>query len=242
MANLYETWLPTQGPDWLMGTNGQALKGALGAELDYQEGRLLAGLRARFPVKGGIDKDTGAVISAPDDALDQIGIDRKLRRGPGEAADAYAARLQDAWEAWTFAGAHYGVLRALQIAGYASMRLVQQNGRYTYLSGTAGDITDLRFGTLMTCATRGHRAGWTFGPRDDFYSQFALVFPVDAANLSSESGQAILNSIVKDWKPAKAFYVGAFVIVSGRTLGWPTGRTLGTDPNLGGNTIRFISP
>jgi hypothetical protein len=199
-------------------------------------------LRARFPTKGSKDKVTGRIGPAPDDALDQIGIDRKLRRGPSETSANYAARLQNAWDAWTFAGSHYGVLRALQIAGYEDMLVVQQNGRYASLTGTAGDLSDLSFGTLMTCATRGTLPGWTFDWHDEFYSQFAVLFTADHANLSTPGGQAILSEIVRDWKPAKAFYVGAFVITAGRTLGWPTGRTLGTDPDLGGNTICFISP
>lgn len=240
----YETWLPGQGPDWLMGPNGQALKAALGAELDYHEDRVRWGVRARFPTKGSADKATGGIGPAPDDALAQIGFDRMLRRGPGELSGAYAARLQNAWDAWAFAGSHYGLLRALQIAGYADMKVVQQNGRYAYLSGTAGDLSDLSFGSLMTCATRAWLPGWTFDWRDEFYSQFGLVFTSYAENISesNESGQAILNEIVREWKPAKAYYAGAWVIRSGMLLGWPTERTLGTDPNLGGNDTYCIKP
>jgi hypothetical protein len=238
----YQKWLPQQGAEWLSGLRGQALKRALGAELDYQTGRLLQGLLARFPTKGNVDAN-GLYGLPPTDALDQQGLDRRLRRGPGESDDDYADRLYAAWEAWTFAGSHYGVLRALANAGYADMVIVQQNGRYAQLTGSAGDITDLAFGDLMTCASRpSDPPGWLFDPRDDFYAQFGIVFTADAANLSSASGQAILNEIVKEWKPGKAYYAGAWVIVSGMTLGWPTGRTLGTDPDLGGNSINFIAP
>lgn len=239
---LYEKWLPGQGPEWLLGVNGQALKAALGSELDYQEWRLLQGLLAPFPTKGSVD-GAGAYGLPSDDALDQIGVDRKLRRGPAESSSAYAARLLDAWTAWTFAGSHYGVLRNLQIAGYADMKVVQQNGRYAYLSGTAGTLADLTFGTLMPCTTRAGRPGWSFDWHDDFYSQFGLLFTTDHANLSTASGQAILSEIVREWKPAKALYVGAVVITAGVVWGWPTTMKWG-DAGLtwGGNTTRVIDP
>lgn len=236
----YATYLPTQGAPWLQQTNGQALSGALGSELDTQLDRLRQGLLARFPVKGNVQAGVYGLPS--DDALDQIGADRQLPRGSGESSAAYAARLLAAWDAWEFAGTHYGVLRALQVAGYANMVIVQDNGRWAKLVGSAGDITDLTFGTLMACVTRpSSHAGWTFDGRIDFYSRFGIVFTADAANLSSTAGQLTLNAIVNLWRPAKAQYVASYVILAGRLLGWPTGRTLGTDPNLGTNSVRVIA-
>jgi hypothetical protein len=72
------------------------------------------------------------------------------------------------------------------------------------------------------------------------------VFTADATNLQSNGdgsvspGQAALTRIATGWKPSKMIYDGAYVILSGLTLGWPVGRALGTDPNLGGNSIRII--
>ncbi len=244
----YANWLPTQGvPDtpndggWLRGTQGQALSRALGTEADLQQFLLLQGLLARFPTKGNADSD-GKYGLAPADALDQTGADRLLRRGPAESDAAYAPRLQAAWDAWEFAGSHWGVLRALQLAGYADMLIVQDNGRYCYLTGSTGDIaTDLAFGTLMTCLNRpGDANGWMFDGRVDFYSRFAIVFTADAANLADPSGQKILVDIVNQWKPSKDQFVAAYVILAGQLMGWPTGRTLGTEPNLGGNSVRVI--
>jgi hypothetical protein len=239
----YQKWLPQQGAEWLSGLRGQALKRALGAELDYQTGRLLQGLLARFPTKGNVDAN-GLYGLPPTDALDQQGLDRRLRRGPGESDADYSARLYAAWEAWQFAGSHYGVLRALANAGYAAMKIIQQNGRYAYLSGTAGDITDLAFGTLMPCANRPAFApGATFSARTDFYSEFVVLFTTDAANLSDSSGQAILVEIVKEWKPAKAHFVAAVVLLTGSLWGWPTTRKWG-DAGLkwGSGTTRIIQP
>lgn len=240
-------WLPTQsvsgapnGAGWLRGPQGLALSTSLGTELDLQQSLLLQGLLARFPTSGNVDAN-GVFGLAPSDALDQIGGDRLLPRGPAESDATYAARLLGAWDIWTYAGSHYGVLRALKTAGYAAMLIVQDKGRYGVLVGSAGTVADLSLGTLMTCANRpGDAPGWTFDNRIDFYSRFAIVFTADATNLQTASGQKTLVNIVDAWKPAKAQFVGAGVILAGVTLGWPTGRTLGTESVLGGNSIRTI--
>lgn len=226
---------------WLRGPQGQALSRAMATEIELQNNLLRQGLLARFPAKGNTDTVTKQYGLPPSDALDQIGADRLLPRGPGESDATYSARLLAAWAAWEFAGSHYGVLRALNLAGYANMVIVQDNGRYSQLTGSAGDITDLTFGTLMTCVNRGGKPGWTFDTRVDFYSRFAIVFTADASNLSTDAGQKTLVSIVNNWKPAKAQFVAAYVILSGRLFGWPIGRTLGADPNLGGNSVRVIA-
>ncbi len=51
---------------------------------------------------------------------------------------------------------------------------------------------------------------------------------------------ALLHFLAKLWAPSKAVFDGTYVIVAGQTLGWPTGRTMGTDPNLGGNSVRVL--
>jgi hypothetical protein len=131
--------------------------------------------------------------------------------------------------------------------GTSGMTIVQQNGRYTQLVSGA-----LTLGTLMSCINRvnlagtvpGNLKGWTFEGRDLFFSEFGIVFPADVAALTVGSVLASqLNDAVRKWKPGKAVYVGCWVIVAGKTLGWPAGaRTLATDGNLGGNTIRYIPP
>jgi|GEM_PF-5388316 len=237
----YASWLPKQAPPPLAGPNGSALLQRLGEMFDEQRDRLLQGTLARFPAKGSVDGN-GVYGTPPSDALDAMGEDRGLPRGPSETDIAYATRLQAAWASWDYAGSHYGVLRALQIAGYSNMVIVQDNGRYSQLTGSAGTIADLAFGTLMTCVDRpGATPGWMFDPlRGVFYSQFGIVFTADAANLQTPAGQAVLTGTVNDWKPAKANYVGAWVILSGGgVLGWPIGQTLGSG-TLGGDQTRVI--
>jgi hypothetical protein len=240
----YATWLQTQGPSWILDTVGKALAKTAGAQYDAQSDRILQGVLKRFPTAGQLDTDPasptfGRLIVGPSDALDEIGADRGLRRGPGESNAAYAVRLLGAWDFHMFAGSHYGILRSLVIAGYVDPIIVQDNGRWSRLTGSAGTIADITFGTLMNCADRG-RPGWMFDTRMDFYSRFGIIFETDASNLQTASGQAVLKEIVDEWGPGKATFVGTWVILAGRLLGWPVGRTLGTDPNLGGNSVRFI--
>lgn len=238
----FRDWLKRQGPAWLRGTNGKALSGEMGGELDYQQGRLLNGLLARFPTKGSVDSD-GRYGLAPADALDQQGEDRGMRRGPGESDSAYAARLWGAWDYLPYLGSHWGVLQSLRIAGYDDPIIVQDNGRWARLTGSAGTIADMTLGNLMTCKDRAGEPGWQsdIDARTDFYARFSIIFEADQPGvLDDESGQAILVDIVNTWKPSNKVFECAAVILTGQLLGWPTGRTCGTDANLGGNSVRII--
>ena len=226
-----------------MGKNGRALGQQTSGVIDNLDNMLNQGLLARFPTKGSLNAD-GTFGPPPSDAIDEQLADRKLRRGPAESDASAGARVKNAWNDWPLAGGHYAVLRQLAIAGYASMYIVQDNGRYAYLSGSVGDITDLAFGTLMTCADRpGVTPGWMFDSRQGaYFSQYGLLFTADATNLQTTGGQSILNSIVGDWGPGDAIFRGTWVILAYRLLGWPTTRTLGSGGTLGTASHRFIPP
>ncbi len=261
----YTNWLPKQLPGGFSRTQFIALMKSTGQLLDAQEDLLRQAVLAGFPTKGALDlinfPANPQYALAPSDALDAIGSDRGLPRAAVETpADnggtndqAYAARLLGAWEAWKYGGSHYGLLRALALAGYTDMVIVQQNGRDAQLTGSSGTVADLSLGTLMTCADRLNPPwltvppGWMFdGGPQTFWAKFGIVFTADASNLqpngdgSISPGQAALLNVAKGWKPSEMIYDGAYVILAGITLGWPTGRTLGTDPNLGGNSVRII--
>lgn len=245
----FADYLPRLAPPWLSGPLGELYWQKVGAVFDQVRDRLVSAIKARFPQY------------AADDALTQIGLDRILPRTGSETSAAYALRLINAWTAWGGdntpltgagggAGSHLAMLNNLALLGLPTgttgMTIVQQNGRYSQLVSSA-----LTYGTLMACVNRanplgtvpGNLAGWTFEGRDTFYSEFGLVFPVDVPSLTAGSSLASqMNAIVKKWKPGKGVYVGCWILQSGKTLGWPTGRTCGTDPNLGTNVIRYIPP
>jgi hypothetical protein len=55
---------------------------------------------------------------SPDDVLPLIGSERRMPRYPGETPIQYRARLQDAWTAYTFAGAEQTIVTQFEHAGY----------------------------------------------------------------------------------------------------------------------------
>lgn len=232
----YRDYQTNLAPGWLQGPNGAVWEGELGGAKDDMLDRARLGVLARMP--GKVVREQGTQpVEAPTDALDRTAADRMMPRGSGELDPALAARLEAAWDAtWPYAGSPYGLLTALTTLGYSSPNIVQDNGRYWYLSG--GNVA---YGNLMTMATRG-RPGWMFDFRDDLWNRFALLFPSDASDLSSADGQRILNATAEIWRPGNCTFVGTFVILAGRVWGWPTTQTWGDGDNWGGSSVRFIPP
>jgi hypothetical protein len=232
----YEQWFPSIAPPWLQGTVGRALLGAIGAHWDGIAARAKEGVKARFP------------LDCPEDALASIGEERSIVRGATETADAYRARLADAWTAWTWGGTAYGILKALEAVGFpmgtTGCTVVQQNGRWSQLDANGALVT----GDLMNCVNRqdltgavNSRPGWTFEHRDNFYSTFGIIIGED---YSTDMNHALLNLLVEQWRPAKAIYCGCWMLMAGNCLGWPTGRTLGDagEPALGNASIDYFEP
>lgn len=239
----FENWLPKAVPRPYRGLWGTRFFTAVGRRMDSIVQLVRSAVLARFPYIGNAG-----------DALDEIGRDRGIPRAAAESDDDYALVLQNAWPLWAGddtpltgvgggAGSHLGMLLALERAGCPmgvnGVKIVQQNGRYAHL--IAGVLT---LGTLETCVNRmdltgavNPRPGWTFEGRDNFYSEFGLLFPEFA-----DIDRAAVNAAVELWKPAKALYIGAWMIEDGACLGWPLGRTLGTEPDLGLAQVDFFPP
>ncbi len=100
-------------PTWLRGTWGTAWNNALGGVEDDQIERAKQSVLARFP------------SFAPSEALEYIGRDRVVERGPAETDDSYRARLLTAPLAWEWAGTDFGVLTyGLAPAGVPNARII----------------------------------------------------------------------------------------------------------------------
>ncbi len=241
------------GPGFLQGPNGGAWGRALGEEKNYQLDT------NRQAVLADIPRPTSTA-----DELVYIGADRALPRAIGsylgglspesdpantQADAAYAERLRTCWDAndgHRFKGSHGGLLRALARAGFpvglaVGAVLIQRTKRYSYLSDTVpGQVV---FGV---------HSGWTFNPQGpDMFNQFGIMFGADLGNdpatglpkLADGTQMAItLNALVREWKPAKARYMGAKVVVSGSIWGWPIGATWGQAGRNWGGVSRFIAP
>lgn len=93
---LYEQWILTKVPPWLRRGTGGVLLASIGEVMDSMIDRAGLAVELRFP---GTDESSLAVV----------GRERRIVRGPGESALAYAARVR----AWRPAHRHRGSVYAL---------------------------------------------------------------------------------------------------------------------------------
>lgn len=56
------------------------------------------------------------------------------------------------------------------------------------------------------------------------------------------STQNLIKNIAKTWKPAKAKYMGAWIVISGAVYGWPISETWGSGLNWGSGSSAFFGP
>jgi hypothetical protein len=191
---------------------GQAFQGALGDVEDSFIDRAKQAVKARFP------------LLAPPDALDAIGVERQIPRGPGEANAAYAARLVAAFETWPNAGTPYGMLRAFYATGYTNVVLAQVRGGKQYTLDASG---------ALVISSAGSWTPTYVG--DPFWNTFDAIFapPLPASWVSggapaSTSNEAnFIRSIIRLWKPSYA-RARRIIIETGPLWGFPASETWGT--------------
>lgn len=226
-ANLYRDYQSrlVRTGDW-QGPRINLLEQDLGGEKDIQFERARQAVRSNNPAK------------APGDALDVIGEERGLPRASGETDANYAERLRTCWDradGWSFAGSHGALLQALARAGFPAgdpngAHVVQRVELYSWL---AAGVT-----------TFGSHPPWMFDGSDDgVWGQFGIVFGADVSGLTAGSVSAgVLNRLVATWKPAKARFMGTWIVLSGATWGWPVGARWGDVGRTWGGTTRYVPP
>lgn len=234
LMSVYEDYQLRLAPPWLRRTNGEKVERVYGREKDTQLDRANQALVAGLPGYG------------PTDALGFIGAERMLPRISGEASNVYAERLRTAWSSlggWSYAGSHGSLLRALERAGFPmgtpnGCHVVQKTRRFSYLAGST-----VTFGTHPGMTWDG------LGP--EYWNQFGIIFGADVVaggalpdDLEEGSRSAdTLNKIVRQWKPAKARFMGTWVVVTAPVYGWPVGTQWGqVGLDWGESDSRFISP
>lgn len=238
----YEAYQPSILPAWLQNQAGLDWAAVLGNLKD----RVLNGVRTAAI--------SGMPLVGPVDALPAIGYERQLVRGISETDEQYALRLWGAWEAWKRAGTPLGILLQLEaLYPGVPMVLVQQAHRAYSLDPDTTLPTDDR---LIITYLPG---GWRFDANgglplsEGHWNRFGLLFPgplpptwVDVqapptpSTLPSINEVNTITSVVLKWKPAKALFMGTWVVVSGRVWGWPPTQAWGDPGLLWGNGSQSV--
>lgn len=227
MSGEFRRWRMSMMPTTHQRPMAQAFQGLLGDVQDYYIDRAKQAVKASFP------------LLAPPDALTAIGIERQMPQGAGEPTAAYAARLQDAWNAWPNAGTPYGMLRQFWSTGYTNVVLAQVRGGKQYRLDAGGNLL-ISSGGSWTPTYVG----------DPFWSRFDLLFvaPLPPAWIaggvpSSMSSEAdFIRALIRSWKPGHATPNRIIIVSAGRVLGYPI-RTLGAgNGTLGAATVTYWSP
>jgi hypothetical protein len=271
-AGGYEAFFQSSqfGPNWMHGKWGNAYWRSIGKVLDAQNDLLRNAVSARTPDGAVALGMSDALDRAGDDRLLPRGSSTPDADPPDESDASYAARLKSAWTTWGQddtlgggGGSVLGILTQLEIAGFpvqptppnywtTGAFLINHIGRIYQLNTTGGLHV---VGEVDVCANRqnldgsvsGTLPGFTLDARDQFYSRWCLLFPVDVPSLVNTPciAKAKLNQICDRWKSASAIYSGAAIVPSGNFLwGWPTGSLWGTwRATWGtGTSARFIDP
>lgn len=212
--------IPFLGPKWL--TRDKTVDPATGLEVEtssrvlYVLGimfdgfgdRLRHGIRARFP---GL---------APEDALGYIGRDRRITRGPDEAAASYEVRLRAFLDGHRRRGSAWAM--AEQLRGYCSphevrVRIVNEHGTFWTVDRDGAVSVDR--GTAWDWDGTGLAAGWgrfwviiypttgtptepwqiegTWGDSTTTYGDGGTV-----GTTATRGDVQAVRRIVQEWKPA----------------------------------------
>jgi len=167
-------------PPWLLRTEGMRLVGALADVIDDHRNRMVAGVKLRFP---GLYTLEG---------IDQIGRERKLRRGPSEDADVFALRLRRWWQDH-------------QTRGNANSLLAQMLAYFDAVLDAPFDVVSYR-GVRHTIDSGGRVTRDTITWSTDESGLWAQVWvflyvsgPVSPGDLGTIE---LCSAIVRDWMPA----------------------------------------
>ena len=144
------------------------------------------------------------------DALQYLGRDRRLVRGPNEATASFRARLKGAFDAWTLAGTVSGLTGQLEAFGLTGF-VVIENHQWD--------------------------DPWPHDP--DNWSRFWVVVPEGGhpwtTSIPSDDEQT-LRKIIRAWKPAHTICVEFIAITGGRLVDFPLGSTVTVD-DLSSTTV-----
>jgi len=167
---LYRDFFPRElAPGWLQTSKNAAWLRASGDLKDSLADRAKAAVKARF------------ARLAPRDALDLLGSERQLERGPSESDATFAEHVAGAWKLWQWAGTAKGVLVALRESGYPNALIEIVNGNEFRLDASGEAVIEhLPPGSWAVEATPG------------FWSKFIVLLPSNpwGARLAADAHRA----------------------------------------------------
>ncbi len=181
-------------PPWLLRTQGLRLIGGFADVIDDHRDRVVAGVKLRFP---GLYTLEG---------VGKIGHERRLRRGPNEAAATFADRLQRWWEDHRTRGGAFALLE--QMLAYLTGTLDPPYDVVSYLGvrhvlDVSEDIT---------------RDSITWGTDETGDWARVWVFLYTTASSVSADTLELYAAIVRDWLPAHV--IGTVVVIHPNTRLW----------------------
>jgi hypothetical protein len=184
-------------PPWLLRTEGVRLIGGFADTVDSIRDWMVAGIKLRFP---GLYTLEG---------VDRIGTERRLRRGPNEDAETFAARLPRWWEDHRTRGNAYSLLQQM----------------YVYLAGTLPppyEVVSYR-GLRHTIDADGNitRDKITWGTDETGNWARIWVFLYTTASSVTDEVMESYTAIVRDWVPAHVICKVVLIHPGTRLWGYP---------------------
>lgn len=237
---LFKTGLINVAPPWLRKLLGKKLLEAIGEQIDVLDDYAVQGVKLRFPV------------DAPDpSALGMLGRERRIRRGPGEAAITYARRLRRWLDDHKGRGGPYALLNQLD-AFFESWLNVRMD--VVYASGTRRWIDAAVPGVITRDSITWNADGsgkwarfWVFyyvptsipGVGDTIITQAGDTIITQAGDTLitdgtispselSEDEREIFRCIPREWSAGHIDRVTAVLLWGdARLVGYPPGRLVG---------------
>ena len=207
----FQDWILQALPAWAQGPWGTKWWQTVGGVFDLLKVAAKDAVKARWP------------MSAPDDAVETIGRERMIDRGPSESLNSHRSRVDAAWTTWVWAGTETGVWAGLVALGLPLVSVLED------FEWSAWDDHSYwsRFWVVI-----GPNALWTidywagdgtlWGGADDTWGSTA-----------SPDQIRIVRRVIRKWRAAHAIPVEAITVwVEGDI--WGPAEVWGADAGWGG--------
>jgi hypothetical protein len=209
---LFSAALVQKCPPWLQRTFGGPFMRGLGDILDTLVDETVQGVKIRFPV------DDGDAL-----ALATIGRERRIRRGPSEAANTYASRIR----VWLDSHRTRGNVYALATQLYLYLR-AGINPAFEIVSAKGNRLSVDTAGAM----TRDQLAIWA---PSGGWSNIWIFFHVTSAQAAAAAADhETYAAVPREWSAAHIKDTTlVFLHDSGRVIGYPPSDTIGDGYVLG---------